>query len=75
LFLFFFSLPRETVSDLALDYKDFVNPMGCGSLNCCSTGCRGYMYQFLDEQDMWSLVKKNPKETRVLEKHNTKVSL
>jgi hypothetical protein len=31
------------------------------------------MYQFLDE--MWSLVEKNPKETGVLEKHNTKVSL
>jgi hypothetical protein len=31
------------------------------------------MYQFLDEQDMWSLVDKNPKETGVLEKHNTKV--
>jgi hypothetical protein len=24
---------------------------------------------------MWSLVEKNPKETGVLEKHNTKVSL
>jgi hypothetical protein len=33
------------------------------------------MYQFLDEMDMWRLVEKNPKETRVLEKHNTKVSL
>jgi hypothetical protein len=33
------------------------------------------MYQFLDEMDMWSLVKKNPKDKRVLEKHNTKVSL
>jgi hypothetical protein len=33
------------------------------------------MYQFLDEQDMWSLVEKNPKETGVLKKHNTKVSL
>jgi hypothetical protein len=33
------------------------------------------MYQFLDEMDMWSLVEKNPKETWVLEKHNTKVSL
>jgi hypothetical protein len=33
------------------------------------------MYQFLDEQDMWSLVEKNSKDTRVLEKHNTKVSL
>jgi hypothetical protein len=29
------------------------------------------MYQFSDEQDMWSLVEKNPKETGVLEKHNT----
>jgi hypothetical protein len=29
------------------------------------------MYQFLDEQDMWSLVEKNPKEIGVLEKHNT----
>jgi hypothetical protein len=28
-----------------------------------------------DEQDMWSLVGKNPKEMGVLEKHNTKVSL
>jgi hypothetical protein len=27
----FFSLPREPVSDSALDYKDSVNPMGCGS--------------------------------------------
>jgi hypothetical protein len=33
------------------------------------------MYQFLDEHDMWSLVEKNQKETWVLEKHNTKVSL
>jgi hypothetical protein len=33
------------------------------------------MYQFLEEMDMWSLVEKIPKETRVLEKHNTKVSL
>jgi hypothetical protein len=33
------------------------------------------MYQFLDEQDMWSLYEKNPKEMDVLEKHNTKVSL
>jgi hypothetical protein len=30
------------------------------------------MYKFLDEHDMWSLVEKNPKETGVLEKHNTK---
>jgi hypothetical protein len=29
----------------------------------------------LDEMDMWSLVEKNPKETRVVEKHNTKASL
>jgi hypothetical protein len=27
----FLSLPRELVSDSALDYKDFVNPTGCGS--------------------------------------------
>jgi hypothetical protein len=33
------------------------------------------MNQFLDEQDMWSLVEKNPKEMGVLKKHNTKVSL
>jgi hypothetical protein len=33
------------------------------------------MYQFLDEQDMWSVVEKNPKERGMLEKHNTKVSL
>jgi hypothetical protein len=32
------------------------------------------MYQFLDEQDMWSLVEKNPKETGVLEKHYRKNS-
>jgi hypothetical protein len=32
------------------------------------------MYQFLDEQGMWNLVEKNPKETRVFKKHNTKVS-
>jgi hypothetical protein len=32
------------------------------------------MYQFLDEQDMWSLVEKNPKQNGVLEKHNTRVS-
>jgi hypothetical protein len=32
------------------------------------------MYQFLDEMDMWSLVEKNPKETGVLERHNTKGS-
>jgi hypothetical protein len=29
------------------------------------------MYQFLNEMDMWSLVEKNPKETRGLEKHDT----
>jgi hypothetical protein len=68
-------LPREPISDSTLDYKDSMNPMGCGSWNCSSTWCRGYVYQFLDEQDMWSLVKKNPKETGVLEKHNTNVSL
>jgi hypothetical protein len=28
---FFLSLPREPVSDLTLDYKDSVNPMGCAS--------------------------------------------
>jgi hypothetical protein len=33
---------------------------------------KGYMYQFLDEQDMWSLVEKNPKKKGVLEKHNIK---
>jgi hypothetical protein len=33
------------------------------------------MYQFLDDQDMWNLVEKNPKETRVLDKHDTKISL
>jgi hypothetical protein len=71
----FFSLPREPASDSALDYKDFVNPTGCGSSNCCSTRCRSYVYQFLDEQDMWSLVEKNPKEMGVLEKHYMKVSL
>jgi hypothetical protein len=27
----FLSLPREPVSDSALDYKDSMNPMGCGS--------------------------------------------
>jgi hypothetical protein len=27
----FLSLPREPVCDSALDYKDYVNPMGCGS--------------------------------------------
>jgi hypothetical protein len=71
----FFEPARELVYDSALDYKDFVNPMGWVSWNCCSTWCRGYMYQFLDDQDMWSLVEKNPKETGALEKHNTKVSL
>jgi hypothetical protein len=34
-----------------------------------------YMYQLLNEMDMWSLVEKNPKETGMFEKHNTKVSL
>jgi hypothetical protein len=33
------------------------------------------MCQFLDEQDKWSLIEKNPKEMGVLEKHNTKVNL
>jgi hypothetical protein len=33
------------------------------------------MCQFLDEMDIWSLVGKNPKDTSVLEKHKTKVSL
>jgi hypothetical protein len=28
LFSFFFSLPKELVSDSTLDYKDFVNPTG-----------------------------------------------
>jgi hypothetical protein len=31
--------------------------------------------KILDEHDMWSLIEKNPKETGVLEKHNTKLSL
>jgi hypothetical protein len=56
----FLSLPRELVFYSTLDYKDFVNPTGCGSL---------------DEMEIWSLVEKNPKEMGVLEKHNTKVSL
>jgi hypothetical protein len=30
------------------------------------------MYQLLDEQDMWSLVEKNTKETGVLENNNKK---
>ena len=33
------------------------------------------MYQFLDEMGMWNLVEKNPKDTRGLERHDTKVSL
>jgi hypothetical protein len=33
------------------------------------------MFQFLDEHDMWNLVEKNPKETGVLKRYNTKVSL
>jgi hypothetical protein len=69
------NLPKEPVSYSTLDYKDSVNPTGWVSWNCCSTWCLGYMYQFLDEHDMWSLVEKNPKETGVLEKYNTKVSL
>jgi hypothetical protein len=28
---FVFSLPREPISNSTLDYKDFVNPIGCGS--------------------------------------------
>jgi hypothetical protein len=28
---FFLSLPKEHVYDSTLDYKDFVNPMGCAS--------------------------------------------
>jgi hypothetical protein len=31
------------------------------------------MHQFLDEQDMWSLVEKNPKQRGVLEKHNIEI--
>jgi hypothetical protein len=27
----FFSLPKKPISDSALDYKDSVNPTGCGS--------------------------------------------
>jgi hypothetical protein len=29
--LFFLSLPTELVYNSALDYKDSMNPMGCGS--------------------------------------------
>jgi hypothetical protein len=29
--LFFLSLPREPISNSALDYKDSANPSGCGS--------------------------------------------
>jgi hypothetical protein len=72
---FFLSLSKEPVSTSTLDYKDSVNLTGCGSWNCCSTWYWGYMYQFLNEMDMWSIVEKNPKEMGVLEKHNTKVSL
>jgi hypothetical protein len=73
--VFFLSLPREPIFYSTLEYKDFVNPTGWVSWNCCLTWCWGYMYRFLDEMDMWSLVEKNPKETGVLEKHNTKVNL
>jgi hypothetical protein len=69
------SLPKEPVFYSTVDYKDSVNSMGWVSWNCCSTWCWGYMYQFLDEHDIWSLVEKNPKEMEVLEKHNTKASL
>jgi hypothetical protein len=27
----FLGLPREPISDSTLDYKDSMNPMGCGS--------------------------------------------
>jgi hypothetical protein len=74
-FFLLLSLPTKPISDSTLDCKDSVNPTGCGSWNCCSKWCWSYMYQFLDEMDMWSLVEKNPKEIGVLEKHNTKVSL
>jgi hypothetical protein len=33
------------------------------------------MYRFLDEMNMWNLVGKKSKDTGVLEKHNTKVTL
>jgi hypothetical protein len=69
------SLPKELVSDSDLDYKDSMNPTGYGSWNYYSTWCKGYMYQFKDEQDIWSLVEKNPKEIGVLEKHIIKASL
>jgi hypothetical protein len=32
------------------------------------------MYQFLDEQDMWSLVEKNPKETVFLNQNSEHIA-
>jgi hypothetical protein len=64
LFSFFLSLPKEPISDSTLDYKDFVNPTGWVSWLCCSTWCWDYMYQFLDEQDIWSLVEKKSQRDR-----------
>jgi hypothetical protein len=34
-----------------------------------------FFFLSLPKEPIWSLVEKNPKETGVLEKHNTKVSL
>jgi hypothetical protein len=69
------SLPKNAKSRFG-----FLGPLGVKLLEVKSLpppGCefpltRSYMYKFLDEHDMWSLVEKYPKETRVLEKHNTR---
>jgi hypothetical protein len=65
---FFLNLSKEPFFIQPWTIKDFVNPTGCASWNCCSTWCWGYMYQFLDEMDIDNRFSwKNPEEMRVLE--------
>jgi hypothetical protein len=61
---------RDPFSELSLDYKDYVNSMGCGSWKSCLQWCSWYMNQLYPEKGMWSLVGKNPKDMGLLGKHN-----
>jgi hypothetical protein len=41
---------------------------------CISSRSFTFVYQFLDEEDIWSVDGKKPKETGLFEKHNPEVS-
>jgi hypothetical protein len=72
---FFLELAQRACFLFNLGLWGFCESHGVSELKLLFNMMLGYMYQLLDEHDMWRLVEKNPKEMGVLEKHNTKVSL